>query len=412
MSLPSIRRQSAWSSPRRSLLLLLAVAGAALAGCTTPQNVPVRSGQGQAAAPSAPVPVVTAPAAPVVPGSPGAPIRIGLLLPLSGNSAGLGQAMLQAAQMALFDVGGDDVALVVRDTEAVPEGAPAAARAAIDDGARILLGPVFASAAKAVGPVAQPLGVPVISFSSDRDAAGGGVFVMGMLPQGQVDRVVGYASSQGVHRFAALAPSTAYGTRVASALQDSVAHYNGQLVDTQFYDPASRDPSEAVKALARSVGAEGDAVMLAESGDRLRIVAPLLPYFDIDPSKVHLLGTMQWDDPSLAAEPALVGGWYAAPPAESWTAFAQRYMAAYGSSPPRLASLAYDAATLALALAKRGPDFSTAALTEPAGFSGVDGIFRFTPDGVVQRGLAVYEIRKDGPAQIDPAPASFAVLTQ
>lgn len=356
--------------------------------------------------------MVTAPVAPATPTSPGAPIRIGVLLPLSGNSAGLGQAMLQAAQMALFEVGGDDVALVVRDTEAAPGGAPAAARSAMDDGARIILGPVFGAAAKAVGPVAQPMGVPVISFSNDRDVAGGGVFVMGMLPQDQVDRVVGYASSQGVHRFAALAPSTAYGNRVVSALQNSVAHFNGQIVDTQFYDPSSRDPSEAVKALAKSVGAQGDGVMLAEGGDRLRIVAPLLPYFDIDPSKVHLLGTMQWDDPALAAEPALVGGWYAAPPTESWSAFAQRYMAAYGSSPPRLASLAYDATTLALALAKRGPDFSVQALTEPAGFAGVDGIFRFTPDGVVQRGLAVYEIRKGGPAQIDPAPSSFAALTQ
>lgn len=392
-------------------MLLLAVAGAALAGCTPAQKLPVSSSQGQAAVP-APAPVATVVPTPAAPTSPGAPIRIGLLLPLSGNSANLGQAMLQSAQMALFDVGGDDVALIVRDTEAVPDGAAAAARSALDDGARILLGPVFASAAKSVGPVAQPVGVPVISFSSDREAAGGGVFVMGMLPQGQVDRVVGYASSQGVHRFAALAPSTPYGSRVVSALQESVARYHGELVDTQIYDPSSRDPSEAVKALAKSVGAQGDAVMMPESGDRLRVLAPLLPYFDIDPGKVHLLGTAAWDDASLAAEPALIGGWYAAPPIEGWTDFAQRYRAAYGAPPPRLASLAYDATTLALALAKRGPDFSTAALTQPTGFSGVDGIFRFTDAGLVERGLAVYELRKGGPAQIDPAPQSFEALTQ
>ena len=118
-----IRRLSAWSSPRRSLLLLLAVAGAALAGCTPAQKLPVSSSQGQAAVP-APAPVATAVPTPMVPTSPGAPIRIGLLLPLSGNSANLGQAMLQAAQMALFEVGGDDVALIVRDTEAVPTAPP------------------------------------------------------------------------------------------------------------------------------------------------------------------------------------------------------------------------------------------------------------------------------------------------
>ena len=129
-------------------------------------------------------------------------------------------------------------------------------------------------------------------------------------------------------------------------------------------------------------------------------------------AKVRLLGTSLWDDPSLGNEPALVGGWYAAPPADSWAAFAQRYRAAYNLAPPRIASLSYDATTLALALAKQGANFSPAALTQPSGFSGVDGIFRFTDSGLVERGLAVYELHKGGATQIDPAPKSFEALTQ
>jgi ABC-type branched-subunit amino acid transport system substrate-binding protein len=238
------------------------------------------------------------------------------------------------------------------------------------------------------------------------------VFIMGVLPQIQVDRVVGYASRQGIHRYAALAPSSPYGHQLADALQAAAGRFGGQVVDAQFYDAGTRDPSASVKALAKTIGAQGDAVMLPEGGNMLRIIAPLLPYYDIDPAKVRLLGTRLWDDPALGNEPALDGGWYAAPPAESWTAFAQRYHAAYDLNPPRIASLAYDATTLALALAKQGPNFTAAALTQPSGFSGVDGIFRFTGNGLVERGLAVYELHKGGASQIDPAPQSFEALTQ
>jgi hypothetical protein len=169
-----------------------------------------------------------------------------------------------------------------------------------------------------------------------------------------------------------------------------------------------------VKALAKTVGAQGDAVMLPEGGDQLRIIAPLLSYFDLDTGKVRLLGTRLWDDdPTLGNEAVLDGGWYAAPPRDSWTAFAQRYRAAYDVDPPRIASVAYDATTLALGLAREAPNnFTVASITRPSGFSGVDGIFRFTPNGLVERGLAVYELEKGGPKLIDPAPKDFQALTQ
>jgi len=403
-------RLIARSIPRRAgLALAFALAAFTLAACGG-QNLPPSGGSGQASAPTTSVPGPAPVLSPTTPTTPGAPIRIGLLLPLSGNNATLGQGMLQAAQMALFEVGGNDVALIVRDTEA--QGGAAAARAALADGAQLILGPIYASATKEVAPIAAAAGVSVISFSTDRDAAGNGAFIMGILPQIQVDRVVGYAGSQGIRRYAALAPNSPYGHQMAEALQAAAARFHGQVVDAQFYEPGSRDPSASVKALSKSVGAQGDAVMVPERGDELRIIAPMLPYYDIDPAKVKLLGTSLWDDPSLGNEPALVGGWYAAPPADSWTAFAQRYHAAYDLNPPRIASLAYDATTLALALAKQGPSFTAAALTQPSGFSGVDGIFRFTGNGLVERGLAIYELHKGGPREIDPAPKDFNALTQ
>ncbi len=406
MTLSPFRRLTAWSH-RAGLALSLGVAAVTLAACGGGGNVAPPVATVQAPPPTAPI--LAAPP----PTSAGAAIRIALLLPLSGNNAVLGQGMLQAAQMALFDVGGNDVALIVRDTEATG-GAGAAARSALNEGAQIILGPIYASATKEVAPIAQSMGISVISFSTDREAAGNGAFIMGVLPQIQVDRVVGYASSQGIHRYAALAPSSPYGHQLADALAVAAGRFGGQFVDAQFYEAGARNPTDSVKALAKTVGAQGDAVMLPEGGAILRSIAPLLTYYEVDTTKVRLLGSRLWaDDPTLGNEAVLDGGWYAAPPNDSWAKFAQSYRAAYDVDPPRIASLAYDATTLALGLAREAPNnFTVASITRPNGFNGVDGIFRFTPNGLVERGLAVYEVEKDGPRLIDPAPKDFQALTQ
>jgi hypothetical protein len=150
-------------------------------------------------------------------------------------------------------------------------------------------------------------------------------------------------------------------------------------------------------------------MFLPEGGNRVRVLAPLLAYHDIDPAQVKLLGTALWDDPTLGLEPTLVGGWFAAPDPGPWTDFSKRYRELYVDAPPRLATIGYDATALAAVLgrAASGADFSPATLTQANGYSGIDGIFRLTADGGVQRGLAVLEVRREGPVVIDPAPKSF-----
>ncbi|HLB80738.1 MAG TPA: penicillin-binding protein activator, partial [Dongiaceae bacterium] len=299
----------------------------------------------------------------------------------------------------------------------------------------------------AVTPAAREARINVIAFSTDRKVAGDGVFVMGLLPSVQVERIVGYAYAQGLRRYAALAPDTPYGRTVVEALQGAASRAGGAVVAVEYYDPAAADVAPAVRRLARyearsatlvaqrealaggqdqasqealtrlgqyaAVGELGfDAVLLAEGGDRLRAVAPLLPYYDIDPARVRFLGTALFAEPGLGTEPALVGSWFAAPAQAAWDAFAARYRAAYGAAPPRLAGLAYDATALAAALAGRfgGADFDVDALTRPSGFVGVDGIFRFRPDGTAERGLAVFELQRDRLVTLDPAPDFFGEL--
>ncbi len=356
-------------------------------------------------------------------------IRIAFLAPLSGPHAGLGRALLDAAQLALFDLADDRLALLPRDTEGQPEKAAAAAQQAMAEGAQIIIGPLFSNEAAAVGTAARERGVKVLSFSTDRTVAGDGVYLLGFTPDQQVERVIAYARGKGMTRYALLAPDSPYGHAVTQAAELATRQAGGQLLRQDRYAGDTTDLTPVVRRFAGSLRAlpprspeeppvEGidpslprpvDALLLPEGGAKLRALAPLLPYFDIDPRAVRFLGTGLWEDASLGSEPALQGGWYAAPAPEGFAEFSRRFEQSYGRRPVRLASLAYDTTALVGILAKRTDvmPFSDAALTNPDGFAGYDGIFRFQPNGLVQRGLAVLEVQRRGSRVIDPAPASF-----
>lgn len=365
--------------------------------------------------------------------------RVGLLLPMSGQAAALGQAMLDAATLAVFDAGGRDVMLLPRDTGGTAEGAARAADALSAQGVDIVLGPLFGRLVPSARGVFAGAATPVVAFSNDSSVAGNGVYVLGFTPEAQVARVVDYAVAQGRGRFAALLPGDAYGRRVASALRRAVFAAGVEFVDVAFYSDVSGDAAQAAEGLARykerqkaledrrrelearddeeaerelaelevldTLGPPPfDALLLAESGERLKALATLLPYYDIDRADVQLLGTSLWDDPAIREEPALAGAWFASAAPDNWPAFATRYRNAFGSEPPRLAALAYDAAALAIVLKRRGAGFDTAAITNPSGFLGATGVFRFASDGVSEHGLAVFEVRPDGLRVVDPAP--------
>ncbi len=384
---------------------------AALAACA-PSKVSAPPAGEQAAPPAGTTPQAEMPP-PAMPGPVTAvpetgPVKVGLLLPLSGANAALGQALLQAAQMALFDLGDSRLALVVRDSDG-PGGAAAGAQALVTEGARIVLGPIFSASVGQAAPAVRAAGVPMIAFSTDVSVAGNGVYVMGVLPGLQVERVVGYAASHGLRRMAVLAPSTPFGQTIIAALQGAAPRDGAAVATIAYYDPAATDMTSYVQQLNPGGTPQFDALMIPEGAPKLLQIAPLVPYYDIDPAQVRLLGTALWDNPALAAEPSLIGGWFAAPGQEQWKSFAQRYRALYRSDPPRIASLAYDAAALAAVLGRGegGIGFGQEALTQASGFTGVDGVFRFRPDGRVERGLAVYEMQAGGPVVIDPAPTSF-----
>ncbi len=339
------------------------------------------------------------------------PPKVALLLPLTGRAAAVGKALRNAAELALFDIATEDFALAFYDTASSPQTAAAAARSAINEGADMIIGPLFADSARSVGPVAQAANVPVLSFSNDRSAAGNGVWVLGLLPSEQVERVVRYAASNGYSRIGVLAPSNAYGFEAMQAARDTAARTGATISRMRSYTPGdSTSLSETVKSFA--AGGEGgyDAVLVPEGGQNILNLAPLMAYYDIDPNKVKYLGTALWADPSLGREPTLVGGWFAAPDPAGRKPFVDRYRSVHGTAPHGLASLAYDAVGLAAVLSRQpgGDGFSVENLTQPSGFNGADGLFRLLIDGTNQRGLAVLRLTANGFERVDPAPTSFS----
>jgi branched-chain amino acid transport system substrate-binding protein len=338
------------------------------------------------------------------------PVRVGVLLPFSNGSAGtraLAASMMKAAELALFSAGNPDVVLITADEGSTPEASANAARSVLAQGAEIIIGPLFAQAAEAVGPIARDHAVPVISFSTEKEVAGDGVYLLSFLPGAEVRRVVSFAALQGHSNFAALVPQTSYGDRVGADFQDDVKASAAHVVDVEKYEPTSAGvlvPAHAV------VQAKPDAVLIAQGGPLLREVTSSLAGAGMNMDQVKLLGTGLWDDPSAAREPMLAGGLFAAPEPKTNEGFQAKYHNVYGTNPPQLADLSFDAVSLVVLLSNGTPykRFTAHTLTDPNGFSGVDGIFRFRPDGTSERGLAVMTIEAGGTFRVvSPAPKTF-----
>ncbi|MBU6475720.1 MAG: penicillin-binding protein activator [Alphaproteobacteria bacterium] len=378
----------------------------------------------EAQAPAAPAaPAVTAQPVPPV-AVPHRKIIVSILLPLTGRASRLGQSMLDAAQMALFDIGSANFELVPRDTKGTPAGAVAAARAAIAAHSALILGPVFSGDLKAIKPVVGPTGTPVISFTTDWTLAGDNTYVMGFLPFTQVMRVAQYAAGRGYGKIAVFAPDTEYADIVISTLRKG----NASLVRVYRYPANQIELTSYVQDFANESksgdGLDFNALMLPIGSQGLRSlvttlkdngISQFMPLTNGAPGGLKFIGTGLWDDPALMNSPGLLGGWFAAPDPKLRASFDARYQQNFGVAPARLASLAYDATALAAVLARSAPDdadaYTAAAITNPRGFAGIDGIFRFLPDGLSERGLAVLEIRQSGPVVIDPAPTAFAPVT-
>lgn len=333
------------------------------------------------------------------------PVKVALILPLTQGAApnSVGVSLRNAAALAISEAGNSDVTLLVKDDQSTPDGARSAAQSAISDGADLIIGPLFSANVRAASQVTIPANKPMIAFSTDASVAQPGVYLLSFLVESYVDRIVDYAAAKGKKSIAALIPDNDYG-RIADAEFQQVAAQRGmRVMGIEHYQP------QTARAAVRKVAALGnqiDGLFIADQAGAMPAIAQALTASGIDSHKVQILGTGLWNDPRVLSLPALQGAWFAAPDNAGFKAFSARYRAKYGSDPVRIATLSYDAVSLAVALAHRpGPDrFSASVLTNHSGFNGADGVFRFKPNGQNERGLSIMRVDNGKAIPLDPAP--------
>jgi len=337
-------------------------------------------------------------------------VRVALILPLSaaGNAGVAAQSMKNAAEMALAEFNQPNVQLLIKDDGGTAGGAQEAAQQALGEGAEIILGPLFAHSVGVVGQAARARGVPVIAFSTDASVASRGIYLLSFLPESDVDRIVEHAVANGKRSFAAMMPDNAYGTVVEGEFKQITARKGARIVALERYQFESRSmqgPARTVAQAARSA----DAVFIPDGADAVPSVVQALVAAGLPARGVQLLGTGLWDDPRVSDDSNLHGAWYAAPDAAGFRNFSGRYRSRFGRDPVRTATLSYDAVALVAALVKTqgAQRFSDQVLTNPSGFAGIDGLFRFRSDGTNQRGLAVWRVGPGGAQVVSPPPRAF-----
>lgn len=384
---------------RRSALGLIAL-GPLVGACSGIQSALTTATPGPGDAPAAP------PQQPATVGN--GQVKVGLILPLTGqgNASVVAQSMKNAAEMALAEFQSPNIQLLIKDDGGTATGAQSAAQQALDEGAEIMLGPLFALSVPAAAQLTRTRNVPMIAFSTDSSVAGRGVYLLSFLPENQVARIVAYTAGTGKQSFAGLVPDSAYGNVVEAAFKQEVARRNGRVVAFEKY---GSDRTIAVRNIAPSL-ASADALFLADDdGGAMAAAAEALAANSVNLKRLQLIGTGVWDNSRVFASAAMQGGLFAAPDPAGFNAFAGRYRKRYSGEPVRPAALSYDAVALVAALARtQGPQrFSETVLTNASGFAGIDGLFRFKADGTNERGLAVMRVASGGGQVVAASPKSF-----
>lgn len=343
------------------------------------------------------------------------PVTVALLVPGGSNDQGrqvLAQSLENAARLAVADLQGVQLDLRVYQTGGNADRAAQVAAQAVNDGAGIIVGPLFADSATAVGRTVASSGVNVLSFSNNPAAAGRNVFLLGPTFENTATRLMSYAAEQGKGRVMLISEQNESGQVAEAAVRAAAARTGAELVATQSYAFSQQGVVDAlprISSSARSSGAQ-TVILTAGSEGALPILAELLPQNGLSRQQFQYMGMTRWDIPPATLQlSGIQGGWFALPDPSLSSRFESRYAAAYGEAPHPVASLAYDGIAAVGALLRQGgaDALSASRLTQGQGFVGVSGVFRLRPDGMNERGLAIGEVRDQRTVIVSPAPRSF-----
>lgn len=383
----------AFLKPARNYLkgAMLGLAGLALAGCET---------TGLSTGPTI---------------STGAPVPVALLVPKGSTNSGdalLAQSLENAAKLAISDLGDVRIDLRVYATGGRADTAQAAAIQAVNEGAKIILGPVFAESANAAAKAVANRSINVLSFSNNTTIAGGNLFVLGPTFDNTADRLVGFSRRNGKDRILIVHADNVSGQVGRNAVLSAITRQRATEADTVSYSFSQEGVIAATSQVKLTADTnQANAIFLtSDTSGALPLLSQLLPEAGLSPAVMQYIGLTRWDIPAQTLElPGVQGGWFAMPDPALTQQFQTRYAQAYGGLPHPIGGLAYDGVAAIGALVKAGKSnaLTTGALTQGAGFQGVNGIFRLRADGTNERGLAVATIRDKKVVIIDPAPTRF-----
>ena len=375
--------------------------------------------------------------------------RFAVLLPLSGEFAKQGNGLKNATMMALDDINDSHLVLQYYDTKGTPEGASVAITNALNQDAQLIIGPMLSSSVQTITPSAKSHGVPVIAFTSTSDVLQDGIYTMGLLLDEQVDRVMTYSAQQGRSRFALLIPDNATGISTVKAALKSAAKNNVDVTTIAFYKPGTTDFTDLLRQMTRydtrraqlkqeekkyAVAAAGgnaeairmmnklkkldsygdigfDTVLIPDAGASLKSAIAMFGYYDVFAPEVKFIGTSIWDGTPLNNESTMRGSWYPTLAKQNSAYFVNKYTQLFGEKPSSLYAFGYDAVALAEAISRNGTDNLEAKITNPEGYLGVNGVFRFFENGSNQHSLDIKEIRNNGNYIVSAGPRKFSYDT-
>lgn len=341
------------------------------------------------------------------------PVTIALLTPASSSNQGaaaLGKAIANAARMAEADLGDPLIRLQVYDTAGDANRARAMAQRALQDGAKLILGPLFANNASAIARQADQAGVKVVSFSTNSAIAGDPIYLSGFLPEMEAQRITSFARARGLGAMGVFYPDNPTGRAAANGASSGA----GNVVASTPYQRTAEGIAAGAATFAGAARAAGaQAVLLPDAGQGLAVVAGALKQNGLSAQQTKYLGIGGWNSRSTLDAKVVRSGWFPAPDPAAMKQFVVKYQGKYGSVPPILSVLGYDAMQIAgqlLATARRegnATPFTARELTRPQGFRGAVGPIRFNPNGIAQRGLAILEVDRSIFKVVDPAPVGF-----
>jgi branched-chain amino acid transport system substrate-binding protein len=362
--------------------------------------------------------------------------KIALFLPFSGKNKELGWHLYNSAVLSLFDNDlNNNLELVLIDSGETPQEAAKAFKEVVKQNIKIVVGPVFSTSVEAIEQDVKDNNIVAISLSNNpklvnKTTQQGGIFLAGIMPEAQIEKIVTYAIDQQKASFAVIAPNNQYGLIMTDLLKKTAKRKDAEFITSEFYEANAKDfkgiaqrivsafkvPSHLAQgnkpkkdlALKDSDRIYPKIIFIPESGKLLPKILEEIKAANTDEREFQIVGSSQWDDVSTLTDPNLVGAWISAPENNKFHTFEQSYFQTYNKFPPRITSIVYDSVAVISDLVEKKQgvkleisDFTAYSTWPKNGFQGIDGLFRFLPNGLVQRNLAMLQVKKDRFETID-----------